>query len=277
MKLATFRSPLTPDRTRVGRVDDDHSATLVGEFADVAELLQQPNWRELAAHASELTVEFEQHTLAPPIPRPGKIICVGLNYAAHIAEMGHERPDVPTLFIKFPEALIGPFDDIQVPSFAQDTADYEGELAVIVAKRTRNATPEEAADSIAGFSVINDFTCRELQKRTQQWHQGKSLERTSGFGPWLVTPDELDAEARLHTVVNGEERQNAPLSDLVFSPADLVSFCSQLYTLNPGDVIATGTPAGVGHGRGEYLSHNDVVQVSIDGIGRIRNRVVFGG
>ncbi|WKD61592.1 Ureidoglycolate lyase [Corynebacterium ciconiae DSM 44920] len=276
MKLATFRSPLTANHTRVGRVDDDHSATLIGDFADVGELLRQPRWRELAEQASELTVEFQQHTLAPPIPRPGKIICVGLNYAAHIEEMGHDRPDVPTLFIKYPEALIGPFDDAQVPPIAQASADYEGELAVIVAKRTRNATPDQAADSIAGFSVINDFTARELQYRTKQWHQGKSLEHTSGFGPWLVTPDDMPDQARLRTVVNGEQRQDAPLSDLVFTPADLVSFCSQLYTLNPGDVIATGTPAGVGHGLGTYLSHNDVVEISVDGIGRIRNRVVFG-
>lgn len=275
MKLATLRSPAFNHRTRAARIDDAHTATLIGDYPDVGALLANPNWAEQATEAAETRVEFSPALLSRPVLRPGKIICVGLNYAKHIAEMGHPTPDVPTLFIKFPEALIDPHADSHVPPFAQESADYEGELAVVVGKRARNASLSDAESAIAGFSVINDFTSRELQYRTQQWHQGKSLEHTSGFGPWVVTPEELGADARLQTRLNGELRQDAPLSDLVFSPADLISFISSLYTLEPGDVIATGTPAGVGHGDGRYVRDGDVVEVAIDGIGAIRNRIRF--
>ena len=232
MKLATIR---TGDTTTAARVIDDHRAVKL-RAEDVGELLRCGSFDE----GEEFT--FAKEDLAPVIPRPGKIICVGLNYAKHIAEMGHERPDVPTLFIKYPEALIGPYDDAEVPVFNADTLDFEGELAVIIGSRARHVNEANAADYIAGYAVINDYTQRHYQKRTQQWHQGKSLEKTAGFGPWLDT--EWQPGPALTTTLNGEVMQHAPTDDLVFTPAKLVEFISHLYPLEPGDVIATGTPAG---------------------------------
>ena len=195
----------------------------------------------------------------------------GLNYAKHIDEMGHERPDVPTLFIKFPEALIGPYDDAEIPDFNADTLDFEGELAVVIGKYTRHVNEADANEHIAGYAVINDYTQRHIQKRTKQWHQGKSLEKTAGFGPWLDT--EWQPGPVLTTTVGGEVMQQAPTDDLVFSPAKLIEFISHLYPLEPGDVIATGTPDGVGHARSpqRYLADGDTVRVEIEGLGAIEN------
>lgn len=261
MKLATIR---TGDTTTAARlIDDDRAVKLRAE--DVGELLRCGSFDE----GEEFT--FAKEDLAPVIPRPGKIICVGLNYAKHIAEMGHERPDVPTLFIKYPEALIGPYDDAEVPGFNADTLDFEGELAVIIGARARHVNEADAADYIAGYAVINDYTQRHYQKRTQQWHQGKSLEKTAGFGPWLDT--EWQPGPALTTTLNGEVMQHAPTDDLVFTPAKLVEFISHLYPLEPCDVIATGTPDGVGHARDpkRYLRDGDTVRVEIEGLGAIEN------
>lgn len=267
MRLATLR---TESGTRAARIVDKHRAVLIDDFSDTGALLQQPNWRDIAAE-NGAGIDFAPTDLAPVIPRPGKIICVGLNYAKHIEEMGHDRPDVPTLFIKFPEALIGPFDDAEVPGFNADTLDFEGELAVVVGKRARHVSEVDADEYIAGYSVINDYTQRHFQKRTQQWHQGKSLEKTAGFGPWLDT--EWQPGPAITTTLNGERMQHAPTDDLVFTPAKLVEFISHLYPLEPGDVIATGTPDGVGHARDpqRYLADGDVVRVEIEGLSAIEN------
>lgn len=264
MRLATIR---TADGTTAARVTSDSTAVALG-FSDVGKLLLEPNWQELAlADGAEIT--FSPADLAPVIPRPGKIICVGLNYAKHIEEMGHEKPDVPTLFIKFPEALVGPYDDVEVPEFNADALDFEGELAVVVGKRARHATRGE--EHIAGYAVINDYTQRAFQYRTQQWHQGKSLEKTAGFGPWLDT--EWQPGPALSTTLNDEQMQHAPTNDLVFSPSDLIEFISHIYPLEPGDVIATGTPDGVGHARNpkRYVQDGDTVRVEIEGLGHIEN------
>ena len=259
MRLATIRTGSTTTAARI--IDGDRAVRLGAE--DVGQLLRDGNVDE----GGEFT--YAPEDLAPVIPRPGKIICVGLNYAKHIAEMGHEQPDVPTLFIKYPEALIGAYDDAEVPSFNADTLDFEGELAVIIGTRARHAT--DGAAHIAGYSVINDYTQRHYQKRTQQWHQGKSLEKTAGFGPWLDT--EWQPGPAITTTLNGEVMQHAPTDDLVFTPAKLVEFISHLYPLEPGDVIATGTPAGVGHARNpkRYLNNGDTVRVEIEGLGAIEN------
>ncbi|WJY97168.1 fumarylacetoacetate hydrolase family protein [Corynebacterium fournieri] len=259
MKLATIRTGKT---TTAARIIDDHRAVALGA-PDVGELLRGGSFDE----GEEFN--YSPADLAPVIPRPGKIICVGLNYAKHIAEMGHEQPDVPTLFIKYPEALIGAYDDAEVPSFNAETLDFEGELAVIIGSRARHAT--DGVAHIAGYAVINDYTQRHFQKRTQQWHQGKSLEKTAGFGPWLDT--EWQPGPTITTTLNGEVMQQAATDDLVFTPAKLVEFISHLYPLEPGDVIATGTPAGVGHAREpkRYLGDGDTVRVEIEGLGAIEN------
>ena len=259
MRLATIR---TGSSTTAARLIDDTRAVALNA-PDVGTLLRE------GIHDEGETFTFAPQDLAPVIPRPGKIICVGLNYAKHIEEMGHEQPDVPTLFIKFPEALIGPYDDAEVPAFNAETLDFEGELAVVVGKRARHV--ENGADCIAGYSVINDYTQREYQKRTQQWHQGKSLEKTAGFGPWLDT--EWQPGPAITTTLNGEVMQHSRTDDLVFTPAKLIEFISHLYPLEPGDVIATGTPDGVGHARDpkRYLADGDTVRVEIEGLGAIEN------
>ncbi|GAA1172899.1 Ureidoglycolate lyase [Corynebacterium glaucum] len=272
MRLATIRtSTANGDTTTAARIDGDGTATAIKGYADVGALLHEPEWARIVAHAEGGRLDFTEHHLAPVIPRPGKIICVGLNYAKHIDEMGHDRPDVPTLFIKYPEALIGARDDAEIPEFNSATLDFEGELAVVVGKHARHVREADAERYIAGYTVINDYTQRHFQKRTQQWHQGKSLEKTAGFGPWLDT--DWRPGPTLTTTVNGEVMQHAPTDDLVFSPAKLVEFISHLYPLAPGDVIATGTPDGVGHARDpqRYLADGDTVRVEIEGLGHIQN------
>lgn len=214
------------------------------------------------------TITFTADQLGPVVPNPGKIFCVGLNYREHIAEMGHPIPDHPTLFVKYASALAGPFDEVVVPPELSAQADYEGELAVIMGE----------AGQIAGYAVMNDFSQRDWQYRTQQWLQGKNLDRSSGFGPWMVPAEHFDPVAEgaiLRTWVNGELRQEHSVADLVFKPQDLVDYISNFASLAPGDVIVTGTPEGVGHGMTppQYLADGDEVRIAIDGIGEIRNRI----
>jgi acylpyruvate hydrolase len=272
MRLGTLRRP---GGTVAVRVDTDVVVELGAR--DVGELLTDPDWRRRAELATGPTLPVggvRPQDWAPTVPRPGKIVCVGLNYAQHIREMGRELPAYPTLFAKYPEALIGPYDDLVLPGVGPDAVDWEGELAVVVGSRVRAADPEEAAAAIAGYSVLNDVTLRDLQYRTPQWLQGKTVEATTPLGPWLVT--DLDEGAELTTEVDDEVVQRARVDDLVFGPAALVAYISALVTLEPGDVIATGTPGGVGHARTppRYLRAGSVLRTSIDGIGAISSRVV---
>ncbi|KAB1503035.1 fumarylacetoacetate hydrolase family protein [Corynebacterium sp. 320] len=214
------------------------------------------------------TVEFTAAELRPVIPNPGKIICVGLNFREHIEEMGHPIPDHPTLFAKFADSITGPYEEVMVPEHLMDAADYEGELAVVIGD----------FGEIAGYAIMNDFSQRDWQYRTQQWLQGKNLFASSGFGPWMVTPDECDPVERgsmLRTWINGELRQEHSMADLVFKPTELVEYIQQFTPLNRGDVIVCGTPAGVAHGMStpRYLTDGDEMRIAIEGIGEISNRV----
>lgn len=276
MRLATLR---VGDGTRAVRVDSaaGHAVEIDGA-ADVGALLAHPDWRAVAEAAGGRGHALESlapTAFAPVVPRPSKIVCVGLNYRAHILEMGRELPEHPTLFAKFAEALIGAGDDILVPREASGTVDWEGELAVVVGRAVRHAGPGEAAAAIAGYTVMNDVTVRGHQYRTTQWLQGKTFESTTPLGPVLVTPDELPAGARLTTTVGGVRRQDATTADLVFGPAELVSYISRIVTLQPGDVVATGTPGGVGHAADppDHLVDGERVVVAVEGIGAVRNRL----
>lgn len=276
MRLATIR---TQGTTTAARIEGANLAVTIPGFADVGELLRNPNWRELAESAEGASWRFSLQDLHAVIPSPKKIICVGLNYANHIKEMGRTLPEVPTLFIKFSDALTGPFDDVRVPPWANDALDWEGELAVVISQRARRVKASEAENYIAGYAVMNDYSARDYQYATLQWHQGKSLEKTAGFGPWLTTRDSFDLGGRLNTYLNEEKMQSAATSDLVFKPADLIQYITHLYPLDPGDVIVTGTPGGVGHARDprRYIGDGDVVTVDIEGLGRIANRTIFEG
>ncbi|WP_276850443.1 fumarylacetoacetate hydrolase family protein, partial [Corynebacterium pyruviciproducens] len=215
--------------------------------------------------------------LAPVVPSPQKVICVGLNYANHIKEMGRELPQNPTLFVKFPDALTGPYDDVHVPSYATGALDWEGELAVIIGKTAYQVSKDSAADFIAGYAIMDDYTLRDFQYRTLQWHQGKSLYKSAGFGPWMTTADSFTFGGELATYLDDKKVQTTPTDDLVFDPEALVEYISQLYPLNPGDVIATGTPGGVGHARDPklYIGDGQVVTVKIEGLGEIANKTVY--
>ena len=268
MKLATIR---TRGTTAAVRIDDDY-AVEIGDL-DVGTLLAHPGWRTRAANARLARHDLSGLDFAPVVPRPQKIFCIGLNYRSHITEMGREIPEYPTIFAKFPPVLIGAYDELVLPAVSE-AVDWEGELAVIVGSRIRNATAQVAADAIAGYGVLNDVTARDWQNRTREWLQGKNFEATTPFGPYLVTPDEFDpATATLRTAVDGETVQQADTNDLVFDPAALVSYISTFITLEPGDVIATGTPGGVGHARKpqRYLAEGNVLATTITGLGECRN------
>jgi acylpyruvate hydrolase len=269
LRLATIR---TPDGHRCVRIDSDQ-AIEVGA-ADVVELLQDPGWRTRTEGAAGAGHDLASLDFAPLVPRPEKIICVGLNYAAHIREMGRELPEVPTFFAKFHRALIGANDEISLPAVSQ-AVDWEAELGIVVGHPLRNASPDEATASIAGFTVVNDITGRDWQYRTTQWLQGKTFEATTPVGPYLVVPERAEPAPGYEIVcaVDGEVMQSANTSDLVFNPATLLSYLSEIITLVPGDLIATGTPGGVGHGRDpkRYLKDGSLVVTTIEGIGECRN------
>ncbi|WP_137843311.1 fumarylacetoacetate hydrolase family protein [Microbacterium sp. 2FI] len=275
MRLATLRK--TAGTTAV-RADGD-TIVEIPDAADVGALLQDPRWRDRALRADGAVhnaAALASGSWAPVVPNPGKIICVGLNYRNHILEMGRDLPEYPTLFAKYPEALIGPFDDLVLPAVAADAVDWEAELAVVIGSTVRNADDAAAAEAIAGYSIINDVTMRDYQYRTPEWFQGKTFEATAPFGPVLVTADEFALGGVLRAEVDGEVVQQSSTDDLVFDPAALVSYISRILTLKPGDVIATGTPGGVGHARkpARYLTAGSTLLTAVEGIGELRNRVV---
>jgi acylpyruvate hydrolase len=266
MRLATIRDG---DRTLAVRADGDDVVELPA--ADVREVLAREGWQDWAAAPDEPRRAVAGLDFAPLIPAPDKIVCVGLNYRSHIEETGREVPGHPTLFAKYRSALIGANDDIALPA-ASGAVDWEAELAVIVGTRARHVSIDEAPGVIAGYAVLNDVSMRDWQNRTLQWLQGKTWEHSTPLGPWLVTADESPGPSReISCEVDGEQMQKADTADLVFDPATLVSYISTILTLEPGDVIATGTPSGVGMGRGRFLAEGSVVVTRVAGLGEQRN------
>jgi len=236
---------------RRGIVEGEVVRLIAGEFTAPGETIA-----EIPLAAAEL--------VAPVAP--SKIVCVGLNYRAHAAEMGHQLPAEPVLFLKPPTTCIGPGATIVRPA-ASRRVDHEAELAVVIGRRIRLATPEAAAAAILGYTCANDVTARDLQARDGQWTRAKSFDTFCPLGPWIaagIDPADLSIEA----FVNGERRQASRTSDLIFGPCELVSFVSHVMTLEPHDVILTGTPAGVGP-----LEAGDEVEIRIEGIGSLVNPV----
>jgi acylpyruvate hydrolase len=280
VKLATVR---IDGRTRAVRADDD---VLVDVGApDVGELLGHEDWAaraRSATAASATTYRLVGAEYAPVVPQPSKVICVGLNYRSHIREMGRPLPEHPTLFAKYADALIGARDDIIRPEETGEL-DWEAELALIVGSPVRRARGAAARQAIAGFTVLNDITCRDWQFRTREWLQGKTWDSSTPIGPYLVTPDELPGGVHpglgLRLLVDGEVVQSGSTSDLLFDPVALVEYVSTIVRLRPGDIIATGTPGGVGHAREpqRFLTGGEMVITEIDGLGRLENRVAKEG
>jgi len=280
MKLATLR---VNGSTRAVRLDGDRLTDLGA--ADVGELLARPDWAEAAAAVdadAAVTYPAEDADFAPVVPNPSKIVCVGLNYRNHIQEMGRDLPGYPTLFAKFADCLIGASDDIARPR-ETDEFDWEVELAVVIGKPVRRVTGAEAEAAIAGFTVLNDITCRDWQFRTGEWLQGKIWDSSTPVGPCLATPDELPGGVRpaldVRLTVDGEVMQRDNTGDLLFDPVTLIEYVSAIVRLNPGDVIATGTPGGVGHARDpqRFLTGGERVVAEIEGIGRLDNLVAKDG
>jgi acylpyruvate hydrolase len=277
VKLATIDLDGAP-RAVVVRPD---GAVPVNGYADVGAMLRDGDAALEAARRAEADGEaqaFTDEAVRRPITRPGAIVCVGLNYRTHILEMGRELPTAPALFSKLPRALTDPYADIELPA-PSDEMDYEGELAVVIGRGGRHIRRDDAWEHVAGLTVLNDVTARDYQWRSPQWFAGKTFQQSTPMGPWLVTPDELGDVAghQLTLSVNGDERQRADLADLVFDVPALVADLSKIVDLEPGDVIATGTPGGVGAPTKTFLQDGDVVEVAIDGIGWIRNTFKAAG
>ena len=224
-------------------------------------------------------VPVSEVTWLPVIPDPVKIICVGVNYRMHQVETGRDAASAPTLFVRFADSQTGHDCDVAIPPVVRDF-DYEGELAVVVGRELYRTPAAEADDGIAGYGIYNDFTARDWQRAASQWTPGKNFPGTGAFGPWLVTPDEAGpvSELELWTRVNGEVRQHASVSDLIFGIPALVEYVTSFTRLAPGDVIVTGTPGGVGQFMRPpaLLADGDIVEVSITGLGVLRNRITAG-
>jgi 2-keto-4-pentenoate hydratase/2-oxohepta-3-ene-1,7-dioic acid hydratase in catechol pathway len=215
----------------------------------------------------------------PPLPRPRKILCIGLNYLEHAKEGGRDAPpEHPTVFVRFGTTLVGHRSPLVRPR-ASEKFDYEGELVAVIGRGGRHIARERALDHVLGYSIFNDGSLRDYQRRTTQWTLGKNFDHTGGFGPWLVTADELPAGARglrLRTRLNGEVLQDASTDDMIFDIPALIAAISEVATLEPGDLLVTGTPAGVGFARKPplWMKAGDTCEVEIEGIGTLVNPVI---
>ena len=276
MRLVTVR---IDGATRAGRVSGDEIVLL--DAPDVRAVLAAGPVTSGRVPVDEAggALALEGADLAPVVPAPDKIVCVGLNYRDHAAETNNPLPTAPTYFAKYRRALTGPYDPIRLPPPEVSTsADWEVELAVVIGRAVRNAGPEEALSAIAGFTVLNDVSIRDWQTRTTQFLAGKTFEGSTPVGPMLVTVDEIGdgTGLNLSCVVDGVIKQSSNTDQLVFGPAEIVADLSTIITLDPGDIIATGTPSGVGHARSpkEALTPGAVVRTAIEGIGEMVNTCV---
>jgi acylpyruvate hydrolase len=254
---------------------DGDRATPLRDIAEIglgtpASLLREPPLADGSLPLGNLSFR-------PVVPNPGKVLCIGLNYLAHIQETQRDESDYPVLFTKFASSLTGPYDPVPVPAESA-AVDYEGELVVVIGETTRRVTRERALDAVAGYTVGNDVTMRDYQYKTHQWLQGKAWDASTPVGPWMVSADELGNPSGLvlRTTVNGQVVQEASTDLMIFDVATLISVISEFTTLNPGDLIFTGTPSGVGFRRDPQLllGDGDVVAVEIERVGRIENRMV---
>ncbi len=281
MRLAMFS--VAGRESRVGLVNDrgvyDICARIPEAPLGMIAILEA--WGSLKPALIKLGTEAADHVLdkvrlTAPIPRPGKIMCLGLNYRDHAAEAAMALPDSQLWFAKMQTAVNGPFDAIQLPRVSTKL-DYEAELAIVIGRRCRHVSRVDAPAVIAGYCVANDVSVRDWQLRTSQFVLGKSFDTHAPFGPWIVTADEISDAQNLgiRCLVNGEIRQNSNTREMVFDCLSMIEHLSQAMTLEPGDLILTGTPAGVGVASKppRFLVAGDLVRVEIDGIGAIENRV----
>jgi 2-keto-4-pentenoate hydratase/2-oxohepta-3-ene-1,7-dioic acid hydratase in catechol pathway len=279
MKLISF---LRDGQSSFGGVTDKGVVDLGRLMADKTSNLKQLLMGDMLSAAKEhiqnatLHVSMSDLKLLPVIPSPGKILCVGLNYYDHVVETGRAATTHPTIFLRMPESQAAHEEDLLIPAESTQL-DFEGEVAIVIGKRGRRIAREKAHEYVAGYACYNDGSIRDWQATTTQWTAGKNFPRTGAFGPWMVTPDEIPfgTELELITRVNGKEMQRASTKQLIHGLADLISHVSTFATLDPGDVIVTGTPGGVGFKRMPpvFLQAGDVVEVEVSCIGTLRNAV----
>jgi acylpyruvate hydrolase len=280
MRLLSFDTP-----------DGPEAAVLLGEEAVPTSALGAPGsvrrllgeldgdgLRALAERAASSAAErlaVAELSLAAPVPDPEKIICIGLNYRDHAEETGQDIPQAPMWFAKFSNSLTGSGAEIVLPRAHPEYVDYEAELAFVIGRSARNVSVEDAPAHIAGVMPFNDVSARDLQLQNPLWTSGKAIDTFAPCGPALVTLDEIEdlASLTLRTRIDGETVQEGTSANLIFAPAELLAWLSRTITLSPGDIIATGTPAGVGAAQGRFLRDGNVVEVEIDGLGTLRNRV----
>lgn len=274
MKLARVQTGDGP--VVIVRGDTDAIALVEGRsFADLPELLAACNGNAGVITAGQaLAVRDEQ--LLSPVGRPHKIIGIGLNYRDHAAEAGLQPPPYPTIFPKWDNGIAGPYDDIPLPPESQQV-DWEAELAFVIGRRCRRVREEDVAGVVFGYTAANDVSMRDFQFQTTQWGPGKCWDRATPVGPVVVSSDELGGiqpDLAIRGLLNGQAMQESRTSDLIFGIGRLVAYLSTMMTLEPGDLVLTGTPAGVGSARKQFLQPGDVYEVEIEGIGRLRNRFV---
>jgi 2-keto-4-pentenoate hydratase/2-oxohepta-3-ene-1,7-dioic acid hydratase in catechol pathway len=285
MKLMAFRKGtdaavgLVGDGTVIdlGRVDAKLPESLEGVVAAPPGMLAR---LEAAAESAPPSARLPLASvkLALPFARPSKFICVGLNYALHAKEGGHELPTYPSFFLRVPTSLVAAGAPVIRPRISVQL-DYECELTIVIGKGGRNISEASALDHVFGYTIFNDVSVRDFQRKTSQWTPGKNFDGTGPLGPWVVTADELPRGAsglRIQTRVNGKTMQDSNTSDMIFSTARIVALLSEFMTLEPGDLIATGTPSGVAHARKPpaWMKAGDTVEVEIEGIGVLSNPVV---
>jgi 2-keto-4-pentenoate hydratase/2-oxohepta-3-ene-1,7-dioic acid hydratase in catechol pathway len=284
LKFITFRSGAT---TRLGVLDQgsviDINRVLPQVPPDLrAALLAGINLTAVARQAvaqakAEDRTQLSDLVVAPLVPSPGKTICLGLNYYDHAAESGREKPVYPWFFLRCDTSLLAHGEAALLPRVS-DRFDYEAELAVVIGTRARHVTQEQALQHVFGYTCFNDMSVRDYQKRTPQWTIGKNFDRTGGFGPQLVTADELEPGAqnlKIQARLNGQVMQDANTTDMIWSVAETISLLSECVTLEPGDVIVMGTPAGVGQSRTPpvWMKHGDKIEIEIEKVGLLVNTI----
>jgi 2-keto-4-pentenoate hydratase/2-oxohepta-3-ene-1,7-dioic acid hydratase in catechol pathway len=249
---------------------------LKAKYSDLRSLIGGNALSALAEDKTGNSNNIESVNLLPVIPNPDKIICVGVNYRPHIEEMGRKIPDYPVVFVRFPGSLVGHQQPIIRPQISEQY-DFEGELAIVIGKKARHVSRQDAFTYIAGYCCFMDGSIRDWQSHTMQFTAGKNFDQSGAMGPWFVSRDEVPVPAALQltTRVNGQVMQQGKLSDLLFDIPHLIEYCSTFTELLPGDVIATGTPGGVGAARKPqvWLKHGDTVEVDIPGVGLLKNTV----
>ena len=279
MKLMMFEAEGSP---RLGVVDGNVVADVSAAGYPDLEAVMAEGTKALdavrAQAGSAPTRPLTDVRPALPIPSPRKFVCVGLNYALHAREGGHDMPTYPSFFLRVPTSLVAAEAPVVLPR-ASAQLDYECELAIVVGKRGRHISEADALGHVFGYTAFNDVSVRDFQRKTSQWTPGKNFDGTGPLGPWVVTADALPPGAsglRITTRVNGETMQDSNTEDMIFSTARIISLLSEFMTLEPGDIIATGTPSGLAHARKPpaWMKSGDIVEVEIEGIGVLRNPIV---